>query len=153
MSTLIRSAKRGDEVVLIELIKGLAGFENDLEAVENTPERLAHDLFDGKICEALIAEQDKQIVGFAIFYTSYSTWKGPCMYLEDLYIIPEARGTGAGGVLFDHVVELAKQRNFSRMDWQILDWNAPAIEFYKKRGATIDEDWLNGRMFFQSADS
>lgn len=148
MASVIRSAQRGDEVVLIDLIKGLAEFENDLEAVVNTPEALARDLFDSKVCEAVIAEQDDQVIGFAIFYTSYSTWKGPCMYLEDLYVIPEARGTGAGGELFDHVVALAKQRNFGRMDWQILDWNATAIEFYKKRGATIDEDWLNGRLFF-----
>ena len=70
------------------------------------------------------------------------------MYLEDLYVTPEARGTGAGGQLFDRVVEIAQERKYARMDWQILDWNTPAIEFYKKRGATIDDEWLNGRLFF-----
>ena len=149
MSCTIRNAQRGDEFVLIDLIKGLAEYEKDLESVENTPERLGHDLFDAKLCEAILAEQDGQVVGFAIYYTSYSTWKGPCMYLEDLYLIPEARGTGAGGKLFDRVVEIAKERKFARMDWQIIDWNELAIEFYKKRGATIDEEWLNGRLFFR----
>lgn len=149
MSCSIRNAKKGDELVLIELIKGLAEYEKDLQAVENTPERLAVDLFESHVCDALIAEQDGQVIGFAIYYTSYSTWKGPCMYLEDLYVIPEARGTGAGGKLFDRVVEIAKERNVARMDWQVLDWNTTAIEFYKKRGATIDEDWFNGRLFFR----
>ncbi|MDG1331563.1 MAG: GNAT family N-acetyltransferase [Crocinitomicaceae bacterium] len=149
MSCTIRNAKRGDEVILIDLIKGLAEYENDLEAVQNTPEKLGKDLFDANLCEAILAEQDGQVLGFAIYYTSYSTWKGPCMYLEDLYVVPEARGTGAGGKLFDRVVEIAKERNFARMDWQILDWNTPAIEFYKKRGARIDEDWHNGRLFFR----
>ena len=149
MSCVLRAAVRGDEFVLIDLIKGLAEYENEPDAVENTPEKLAIDLFDTKVCEAIIAEQDGQVIGFSIYYTSYSTWKGPCMYLEDLYVIPEARGTGAGGMLFDRVVEIAKERNYARMDWQVLDWNTPAIEFYKKRGATIDEDWFNGRLFFR----
>ncbi len=149
MSLTLRTALPGDEFVLLELIKGLAEYEKDLESVENTPEKLGKDLFDSKICEAILTEQDGVVVGFAIYYTSYSTWKGPCMYLEDLYVVPEARGTGAGGKLFDRVVEIAKERNYARMDWQILDWNAPAIEFYKKRGARIDEDWLNGRLFFR----
>jgi GNAT superfamily N-acetyltransferase len=149
MSCIIRSAKRGDEFVLIDLIKGLAEYEKDLEAVENTPEQLAKDLFDEKLCEAILAEENGQVIGFAIFYTSYSTWKGPCMYLEDLYLIPEARGTGVGGELFDNVVNLARERNFARMDWQIIHWNIPAIKFYKKRGARIDEDWHNGRLFFR----
>ncbi|PHR35468.1 MAG: GNAT family N-acetyltransferase [Fluviicola sp.] len=149
MSCTIRKAKRGDEFILIDLIKGLAEYENDLEAVDNTPEKLGADLFDSKICEAILAEQDGQVIGFAIYYTSYSTWKGPCMYLEDLYLVPEARGTGAGGKLFDRVVEIAKEREYARMDWQIIDWNTSAIEFYKKRGAQIDEEWLNGRLFFR----
>lgn len=149
MSCTIRKARRGDEIILIDLIKGLAEYEKDLAAVKNTPEKLAVDLFDTQICEAILAEQDGQVLGFAIYYTSYSTWKGPCMYLEDLYVVPEARGTGAGGKLFDQVVEIAKERDHARMDWQILDWNTPAIEFYKKRGARIDEDWLNGRLFFK----
>ena len=149
MSCTIRKAQLGDEFVLIDLIKGLAEYENDLEAVKNTPEKLRKDLFESKICEAILAEQNGEVIGFAIYYTSYSTWKGPCMYLEDLYLIPEARGTGAGGKLFDTVVDIAKERNYARMDWQVLDWNTPAIEFYKKRGAQIDEDWLNGRLFFR----
>jgi len=148
MSCTIRKAVRGDETILIDLINGLAEYENEPDEVDNTPERLAHDLFDSNICEAILAERDGKVVGFAIYYTSYSTWKGPCMYLEDLYVIPEARKTGAGGQLFDRVVEIAQERSYARMDWQILDWNKLAIDFYKKRGAQIDEEWLNGRLFF-----
>ncbi len=148
MDITLRQAIPGDEHVLIDLIKGLAEFENDLAAVKNTPENLARDLFELNRCEAILAEQNGTVVGFALCYISYSTWKGACMYLEDLYVIPEVRGTGAGGKLFDRVVEMARERNFARMDWQVLDWNTAAIEFYKKRGATIDSEWLNGRLFF-----
>lgn len=148
MDITLRQAIPGDEHMLIDLIKGLAEFENEPEAVVNTAENLARDLFELNRCEAILAEQNGTVVGFALFYTSYSTWKGACMYLEDLYVLPEVRGSGAGGKLFDRVVEIARERNFARMDWQILDWNTAAIEFYKKRGATIDSEWLNGRLFF-----
>lgn len=148
MDVTLRQAIPGDEHVLIDLIKGLAEFENEPEAVVNTAENLARDLFELNRCEAILAEQNGVVVGFALYYISYSTWKGACLYLEDLYVIPEVRGTGAGGKLFDRVVEIARERNFARMDWQVLDWNSAAIEFYKKRGATIDSEWLNGRLFF-----
>lgn len=144
----IRSVKRGDEHVLIELIQQLADYENEPDAVENTPEQLAYDLFDDPICEAIVIEKDDQVLGFAIFYTSYSTWKGRCLYLEDLYVRPEARGTGAGSRLFDYLVNLSKERRCARMDWQVLNWNEPAIQFYKRKQATLDEEWINGRLFF-----
>ena len=150
MNCTIRSAVRGDALVLFELVKGLAEFERDLQAVEITPEKLAADIFDANLCEAIVAEQNGQVVGMAFFFQTYSTWNGPCMNLLDLYVISEARGMGVGGKLFDRVVEIAKERNYKRMDWQVLDWNESAIEFYKKRGARIDEDWLNGRLFFGS---
>jgi GNAT superfamily N-acetyltransferase len=145
---IIREVTENDVAEVIELIKGLAKFENDLEAVKNTPEKLKDDLFVNKYCEALVAEEENTIIGFALFYTSYSTWKGPCIYLEDLYIIPEKRSYGAGSLLFDKIVQIAKDRHVARMDWQVLDWNQSAIDFYKRKGATIDTDWLNGRMFF-----
>ena len=95
-----------------------------------------------------INEKD-EIIGFALYYTSYSTWKGPCIYLEDLYVEPKHRNTGMGSKLFDHVVNVAKERKVSRMDWQIIDWNEPAIDFYKRKNAVIDDEWLNGRLFFE----
>jgi GNAT superfamily N-acetyltransferase len=87
-------------------------------------------------------------VGFALYYTSYSTWKGRCLYLEDFYVLSEYRKLGIGSKLFDFVVEVAKNRNVKRMEWQVLDWNENAINFYKKKNANLDDEWLNGRIFF-----
>ena len=115
----------------------------------NTEEKLAADLFEHHYCEAIVAEKENQIVGFALFYTSYSTWRGPCIYLEDLFVETEHRRSGIGEQLFDRVVATAKDRKVRRMDWQVLDWNEPAIQFYQKKQATLDGEWLNGRLFFE----
>ncbi len=145
---IIRKAQRGDEFAILELIKGLADFENEPDEVVNTAEKLGADLFDRGLCEALVIAFPERIIGFALYYTAYSTWKGPVLYLEDLYVLPEYRGTGAGSKLFDTVVSIADERNCSRMDWQVLDWNTDAIAFYERKGALIDKEWYNGRMFF-----
>mgnify|MGYP006094502275 CR=1 FL=1 len=146
---IVRAAKPGDEQALIDLIQGLATYENEPDSVDNTPERLKADLFEHKYCEALVAEVNSEIVAFTIYYTSYSTWKGPCMYLEDLYVLPDHRRSGIGEVLFDAVVAICKERGYARMDWQVLDWNEPAIKFYQKKEARLEEEWLNGRLFFE----
>jgi len=144
----IRKAEPKDVESILDLIIGLAVYENEPDQVENTVEKLHHDLFEANYCEALVAEQDDIIIGFAIYYTSYSTWKGPCIYLEDLFVLEAYRKTGIGSQLFDRVVQIAKERGVKRMDWQVLDWNEPAIQFYKKKKATLDPEWLNGRLFF-----
>ncbi len=146
---IVRKIQPTDVEVVLNLIKGLAEFEKEPDAVINTVEKLHDDLFVHKYCEAFVAEKNGQVIGFALYYTSYSTWKGPCIYLEDLFVIEEARGKKVGSQLFDAVVQVAKERSVARMDWQILDWNTPAIEFYKRKKATIDTDWLNGRLFFE----
>lgn len=145
---IIRSVQPKDVSQVLSLIKGLAEYENEPDEVENTVEKLTKDIFSHKYCDAFVAEKNDVIVGFALYYTSYSTWKGPCLYLEDLYVLPEERGTGAGSKLFDEVVGQAKRNGVARMDWQILNWNELAIDFYKYKNAIIDEDWLNGRLFF-----
>ena len=146
---LIREAKRGDAHAIMSLIHALAEYEKAPLEVVNTSEDLAIHLFDEKICDALVVETSSQlIVGFALFYTNYSTWKGKCLYLEDFYVQPEFRMKGLGSQLFDRVVEIAKERKVKRMDWQVLEWNQPAIEFYKKKKATLDPEWINGRLFF-----
>lgn len=145
---IIRDAKKGDEFALIELIQGLATYEKEPDAVVNTPENLAVDLFEKKICEAIVVELDSKVVGFALYYTSYSTWKGACVYLEDLYVLEEHRGLHLGSKLFDTIVEIAKERKALRLEWQVLKWNQPAIDFYFRKKATIDREWVNGRMFF-----
>lgn len=145
---IIRKAKKGDEFALIELIQGLATYEKEPEAVVNTPENLAIDLFEKNICDAFVVELGSKVVGFALYYTSYSTWKGACVYLEDLYVLPECRGLHIGSKLFDKVVEVAKERKALRLEWQVLNWNQPAIDFYLRKDAIIDDEWSNGRMFF-----
>ena len=145
---MVRSAERGDEQAIMELIHALALYEKAPEEVVNTVHDLGVHLFDEKICDAFVAEVDKKIIGFALFYTNYSTWKGKCLYLEDFFVLPEFRGAGIGSQLFDAVVSLAKQRGVKRMDWQVLDWNTPALNFYEKKKAHLDPEWINGRYFF-----
>lgn len=145
---IIRKAKLGDEVSILNLIKELALFEKAPEQVVNTVEQLKVDLFTDKVCDAIVAEKENKIVGFALYFTSYSTWKGKALYLEDFYVQPEYRKFGYGSMLFDEVVKIAKERKVRRMDWVVLDWNENAIQFYKKKGATLDPEWINGRLFF-----
>lgn len=144
----IRTAVEGDEKAIYQLICDLAEYERAPNEVTNTSEALRVHLFDEKICEAIVIEYEDKIVGFALYYTSYSTWKGKCLYLEDFYVLPEMRGSGFGSKLFDEVVAIAKERDVKRMDWQVLDWNEPALEFYKKKNALLDGEWINGRLFF-----
>ncbi len=144
----IRSAQRGDELAIMELIKALALYEKAPEQVCNTAVDLGKHLFDEQICGALVAEVESKIIGFALYYTNYSTWKGKCLYLEDFFVLPEYRRDGIGSALFDAVVDIAKERGVRRMDWQVLDWNEPALNFYRKKNAALDPEWINGRFFF-----
>jgi GNAT superfamily N-acetyltransferase len=146
---MIRAAKRGDEIGIHALICELATYEREPDAVINSIEDLGVHLFEEQICSALVAEENNQIVGFALWYTSYSTWKGKCLYLEDFYVIPEFRKTGIGNQLFDAVVAIAKASGVRRMDWQVLEWNELALSFYRKKNAVLDPEWINGRFFFE----
>jgi GNAT superfamily N-acetyltransferase len=144
----IRAAKVGDESAIHELIVELAVYERAQDEVTNTVEQLRIDLFEDRICDAIVVEEDSKVVGFALFYTSYSTWKGRCLYLEDFYVREENRRNGIGSQLFQKVVEIAKIRGVKRMDWQVLEWNEPGLNFYKKENAILDPEWVNGRLFF-----
>jgi GNAT superfamily N-acetyltransferase len=144
----IREAKPGDETEIFNLIYALAVYEKAPEQVTNTPQQLAIDLFEDKICSAIVAEENRQIVGFSLYYISYSTWKGRCLYLEDFFVIPEKRKLGIGEELFKKTVEVAKEIGVKRMDWQVLEWNTPALNFYRKHEAILDPEWINGRLFF-----
>lgn len=144
----IRWAVKDDMPRVLELIKELAIYENAEEQVENTVERLQKDGFGDKpTFECIVSELGDEVVGFAIFYTSYSTWKGNCIYLEDLLVTENHRRSGMGRLLFDFVLNLARERGAKRMEWQVLDWNNPAIGFYKKYNADLDASWINGKLF------
>lgn len=144
----IRSAQSGDEVKIMELIHALADYEKASNEVINTADNLHSDLFEKKTCHAIVAELKGEIVGFALYYFAYSTWKGQCLYLEDLFVEPTLRQQGIGKQLFEHIVLIAKTNKVKRMDWQVLAWNEPALDFYKKQGALLDDEWVNGRLFF-----
>lgn len=148
MTTFIRKAKATDMPRVLELIKELAIYEHAEEQVENTVEQLTEDAFGAHpTFECIVAEKENQVVGFAAFYTSYSTWKGNCLYLEDLLVTERLRRTGIGKLLFDEVLRIAKERKAARFEWQVLDWNEPAINFYKKYNADLDPEWINGKLF------
>jgi len=145
----IRTATPKDVSYIFDLIKELALYEKAPEQVTNTSENLHYDLFEAPICEAIVAEENEEILGFALYYTSYSTWKGRCLYLEDFYVREKSRKRGIGKLLFDQVVRIAKAKKVKRMDWQVLEWNEPGLQFYKKENATLDSEWVNGRLFFE----
>ena len=148
MKPEIRIAKQGDEQAIFDLICELALYEKAPEQVTNTAEQLAIDLFEDKICNAIVATFEGEIIGFALYYVSYSTWKGHCLYLEDFYVKEAKRKLGIGQLLFEEVVTIAKTRKVKRMDWQVLEWNELALKFYSKNEAILDEEWVNGRLFF-----
>lgn len=144
----IRNALAKDVAAIHSLIIELAVYEKEPNAVINTPENLQEDLFTHKRCFAIVAEDEEQIIGFALYYFGYSTWKGCTLYLEDIFVQERARKKGVGQALFDEILKRAKMEKVKRMDWQVLTWNTPAINFYKKNKAFLDEDWINGRLFF-----
>ncbi len=146
---MLREATPKDAAQILSLIKELAAFEREPNAVSNTLDELQDALFAEKHCHALVWDSPEHgIIGFALYYFGYSTWKGKTVYLEDLYVKPEFRQLKIGEQLFDAVVDVAQKEGVRRMDWQVLDWNTPAIKFYEKKGATLDPEWVNGRLFF-----
>ncbi|MEZ5172062.1 MAG: GNAT family N-acetyltransferase [Bacteroidia bacterium] len=146
MNVEIIAAKPENVNEILGLIKELAHFEKAPDEVVLTENQLMEDLFgDKKIAEALVALVDNRIAGTAVYYTKYSTWKGKCLYLEDIIVSDGFRGCGIGKKLFSAVMRIAHEREMGRMEWQVLDWDEPAIRFYKHFGATLDPEWINGK--------
>jgi|TARA_R110000737_G_scaffold61221_1_gene88281 ribosomal protein S18 acetylase RimI-like enzyme len=145
----VKKAEDKHVEAIYALIKELALYEKAPEQVTNTAEQLRYDLFVDPICEAIVAEENDVVLGFALCYTSYSTWKGRSLYLEDFYVSEQHRKRGIGQMLFDEVINMAKEKKVARMDWQVLEWNQLAIDFYKKNNSILDPEWVNGRMFFE----
>ena len=137
----IRKTKREDLSAVLTLIKELAKFEKELNSVEINLEDLTNDFSDG-LFDCLIAEKQGSIIGIALYYNRYSTWKGKTIHLEDLIVTKSERGIGVGKALLNELVLLAKSSNIRRVEWSVLDWNKKAIDFYENVGATILKNWL-----------
>jgi len=143
----LRRGVEADLPQVLGLIKELAEYERAPEAVTNTLEAMQRDGFGpAPIFGFFVLEREATIIGLALFYTAYSTWKGRMLYLEDLVVTETARRGGYGKLLFDAVVTEARATGAQRMKWQVLDWNEPAIGFYRKLGANIESEWLNGNL-------
>jgi GNAT superfamily N-acetyltransferase len=144
----LRAARPGDELLLLDLIRELAEYERLAHEVEATTGDISESLFGGgAVAEAVIAEWDGQAVGFALFFRNFSTFVGrPGLYLEDLYVRESHRGKGIGKALLLHLAGIARKRNYGRMEWSVLDWNQPAIDFYNSLGAKPMSDWTVFRL-------
>lgn len=139
----LRQAELRDVGVIVQLIRELAEFEQLSHLVQVTPEKLRPQLFSEKpAAEAWVAEVGGEVVGFALFYTNFSTFLAqPGLYLEDLYVQPAHRGSGIGEALLTRLARLAVERNCGRFEWSVLDWNEPAIRFYQRMGAMVMPEW------------
>jgi GNAT superfamily N-acetyltransferase len=145
----IRPSVPADVAAMMQLIHELAVFEKaPNEVVANAETLLQSGFQEHPLFVAWVAEKDGLIVGMALCYIRYSTWKGPVLYLEDLIVIESFRGNGIGKALFEKCIAHAKHNNYRRMVWQVLDWNTPAIDFYKGYGAQIEDGWLNASIDF-----
>lgn len=154
MNLLIRKGTEADIVQALNLVKELAAYEKAPLEVEVTPEEMsAWGFGPDKQFDFFVAELDGVIVGLALYYFKYSTWKGKCLFLEDIIVTESQRGKGFGKRLFDQVVQVSKAEKVRRMEWQVLDWNTPAIEFYKSYAAGLDGEWINCRLTNQQLEN
>lgn len=147
MNFSIREGKIEDMPSVLNLIKELAHFEKEADAVVISIADLEKDGFGNyPLFKTFVAEVDEEIVGMALFYPRYSTWKGPTIHLEDLIVKKNKRGLNIGSALYKKVIEYGHSLGVKRIEWVVLDWNTPAIEFYKKTGAHILDDWKTVQM-------
>jgi GNAT superfamily N-acetyltransferase len=148
MDIRLRKAEKEDCPRLLELVQELATYERAPDEVTVTLEHFMESGFgNSPVWWAWVAENENEIVGFALYYIRYSTWKGQRMYLEDILVTNKYRGKGIGSLLFDKLIEVSKEKNLKAICWQVLDWNEPAINFYKKyKGVTFSDEWVNCTM-------
>ncbi len=150
MNITIRKAAKEDCAPMMKLIHELAVYEKAPDAVTVEFDHFVESGFGPQpVWQAYVAETGGEVVGFALYYIRYSTWKGQRLYLEDLLVTEELRGKGIGKLLFDKLIGECKEKKYSGMVWQVLHWNEPAINFYKKYNADIDEGWLNCSLDFE----
>jgi GNAT superfamily N-acetyltransferase len=145
--TNIRKGKPEDMQAVLELIQELAHFEKEPNAVLVTVDDLIRDGFgQNPLFHVFVAEVENEVVGIALYYYRYSTWKGKTIHLEDLVVKDKMRGTGLGYALYSEIIKQGKKDKVRRIEWNVLDWNTPAIEFYEKSGAKILDDWRVAQM-------
>ena len=143
----IRKAVKSDAASILFLIRELAIFEKESEAVIVNEDQIERDGFgDRPLFECFVAEVADQVVGMALYYPRYSTWKGPTFHLEDLIVTEPMKGKGTGTQLYNAFLEHAHKVEVERVEWAVLDWNLPAINFYQKSGATVLDDWKTVQM-------
>jgi GNAT superfamily N-acetyltransferase len=148
VTVTIRTAAPEDVATILRFIRELAEFEREADKVVAT-EALLHEAMFGKrpVAEAVIAERDGTALGMALFFHNFSTWTGwKGLYLEDLYVTPEARGSGVGAALLKHLAGIAVDRGCTRFEWSVLDWNKRAIDFYRSMGAEAMDEWTVNRV-------
>ena len=147
MNPTVRKGSKNDLPQTLRLVKELAEYEKAPLEVAVTVEEMERDGFgDHPVFDFFVAEAKGEIVGIALYYIKYSTWKGKCVFLEDLIVTEKFRQSGIGKKLFNEVVNVAKAMNARRMEWQVLEWNEPAIRFYKKLNAHLDSEWTNCKL-------
>ena len=147
MNIEIRIGTKTDIPFALNLVKELAAYEKAPNEVEVTIEEMTEWGFGSdKQFDFFVAAENNVVVGLALYYYKYSTWKGKCLFLEDIIVTESQRGKGLGKLLFDKVVQVSKEQKVRRMEWQVLDWNTPAIEFYKKYDSTLDGEWVNCKL-------
>lgn len=143
---IVRKAKREDMPAVHALVGELARYERaEPEFVATLKDYYAH--FDEGVFDALVAEEDGRVVGMALYYMTYSTWKGKMLYLEDFVVDAAYRRRGIGDLLFEAFLAEARRQDCRLAKWQVLDWNEPAVAFYEKKNALIEREWWNGKVF------
>ncbi|PIR83829.1 GNAT family N-acetyltransferase [Candidatus Kaiserbacteria bacterium CG10_big_fil_rev_8_21_14_0_10_51_14] len=144
----LRFANSTDAPEIVRMIKELAEYEKEPDSVTATPEELAKQMESNRPpFECILVEVEGKAVGFALFFPNYSTWQGkPGMYLEDLYVQPDQRGGGVGKKLLHRLADICRERGYGRMEWQVLSWNQPAIDFYQSIGAQPLDEWKKYRI-------
>lgn len=145
---IVRPAKEADLPAIYELVRELAIFEKE-EAAFTIGMDEYHAQFKEGLFQVIVAQSIEEIIGMALFYPTFSTWKGKMMYLEDFVVKTAHRRKGVGQLLFDAFIETSKQQHCKLVKWQVLDWNQSAIDFYIKQDAIIEREWYNGKILFE----
>lgn len=148
MDISIRKAEEKDLSAIHGLVCELAEYERGLHLVTTTPETYVQDFKDG-VFNAIVAEKKGEIVGMVFYYMAFSTWRGRMMYLEDFIVKEAERGNGIGAILFEAFLEESKNQKASLVKWQVLRWNEPAINFYKRYPTVLDDEWVDGKIYFE----